>query len=243
MSQWFTIARIVPERLGLNGTAASGEILAATLRHRGHQVSLVDVHGPEDAPSTVDIVTLGSTSTSQIAPTTTDLISLVRIFQSWKDQGAWWVGVGVGWDVLGTHITLSDGEKLPGAGIFPTSADHRPGRLTGEVVGPDYLGRPSAGYVNQVGVSELGDGVVPLMNFASAPDGFPSTDGAVGERLWGTRLGGPALALNPHWTEDIVSGVLAARGLPATPSAFDERVAGVAGKARSLIENRVLSRR
>ncbi|MFM1952961.1 MAG: hypothetical protein RL187_170 [Actinomycetota bacterium] len=243
MSQWFTIARIVPERLGLNGTAASGEILAATLRHRGHQVSLVDVHGPEGAPSTVDIVTLGSTSTSQIAPTTTELISLVRIFQSWKDQGAWWVGIGVGWDVLGTHITLSDGERLPGAGIFPTSADHRPGRLMGEVVGTDYRGRPSAGYVNQVGVSELGDGVVPLMDFTGAPDGFPSTDGAVGERLWGTRLGGPALALNPHWSADIVSGVLASRGLSSAPSEFDERVEDVASKARSLIENRVLNRR
>lgn len=113
MTQWFSIARVLPERLSLNGSSASAEILAATLRHMGHEVSIVDVHGPEDAPGTVDIVTVGSGSTSQIAPAATDLISLVRVFQSWKASGSAWVAVGTGWDLLGEALITAGVKRCP----------------------------------------------------------------------------------------------------------------------------------
>jgi len=46
MTQWFTIARVLPERLGLNGSSASAEIVAMTLRQMGHEVAIVDIQGP-----------------------------------------------------------------------------------------------------------------------------------------------------------------------------------------------------
>lgn len=243
MTQWFTIARVLPQRLGLNGSSASAEILAMTLRQMGHEASIVDIHGPADAPSTVDIVTIGSGSTSQLAPAATDVIGLVRTFQHWKNSGAHWVAIGMGWDLLGESLITADGDTVPGAGIFPSRADYRAGRFSGEVRGIDLAGRESAGYINQVGTPELMGDAEPLMTLQGAPEGWPEQEGLRAPHMLATRLGGPALALNPHWVLDIVTDVLASRGLLPQLTDFHTRVESAAARARALIVGRLSSRR
>ena len=243
MTQWFTIARVLPERLGLNGSSASAEILATTLRQMGHEASIVDIHGPTDAPSTVDLVTVGGGSTSHIAPAATELIGLVRLFQNWKQSGAHWVAIGMGWDLLGEALITAVGDAVPGAGVFPSRADHRAGRFSGEVRGVDYLGRESAGYINQVGSTELMDDQSPLWTLEDAPGGWPVTEGIRSQHLFATRLGGPALALNPHWAMDIATDVLAARGLAPEMGDFHRRVEAAASQARQRIIGRLTTRR
>lgn len=242
MTQWFTIARVIPERLGLNGTTASAEILAMTLRHRGHEVSIVDIHGPADAPSTVDIVTIGSGSSSQIAPAATDLISLVRLFQAWKQSGSHWVAIGLGWDLLGESLLTEQGDAVPGAGIFPSRANHQLGRFSGEVQGLDYRGRQSAGYINQLGSTELLEGVEPLLSLENPPEGWPKSEGLRGDHFFATRLGGPALALNPHWAQDIVTEVLVSRGLSPEIGPPQERIELAARRTREQIAKRLGAR-
>ena len=242
MTQWFTIARVLPQRLGLNGSSASAEILAVTLRQMGHEVSVVDDQSPADAPSTVDIVTVGSGSTSQLAPAATDLIALVRLFAQWKDSGAHWVAIGMGWDLLGESLVTPEGDTVPGAGVFPSRADYRTGRFAGEVHGIDVKGRPSAGYINQVGTAELRGESKPLLTLEDAPAGWPETDGLIADHLVATRLGGPALSLNPHWAADVATEVLASRGLTPQWTDFHQRVSDAAEKARALIVERVSSR-
>jgi CobQ-like glutamine amidotransferase family enzyme len=243
MTQWFTIARVLPQRLGLNGSSASAEIVAMTLRQMGHEASIVDIHDPTDAPSTVDLVTVGSGSTSQIGPAATELIGLVRLFQNWKQSGAHWVAIGMGWDLLGEALMTADGDAVPGAGVFPSRADYRTGRFSGEVRGVDYLGRESAGYINQVGTTELSDGQTPLWTLDSAPEGWPVTEGIRSQHLFATRLGGPALALNPHWAIDIATNVLSSRGLVPELGDFHRRVEAAAAKARQRIITRLTTRR
>ncbi len=242
MTQWFTIARVLPERLGLNGSSASAEIVAMTLRQMGHEVAIVDIHGPQDAPGTVDIVTVGSGSTSQIRPAATELIGLVRLFQSWKQSGAYWIALGLGWDLLGEALITAGGDAVPGAGVFPSRADHRTGRFAGEVHGLDYRGRESAGYINQVGTTEILEGQ-SLVTLQSPPEGLPVAEGVRGDNLFATRLGGPALALNPHWALDIASDVLLSRGLEPEIGEFHQRVDTAAAEARSRIIRRLRPRR
>ena len=242
MTQWFTIARVLPKRLGLNGSSASAEIVAMTLRQMGHEVSIVDIHGPQDAPGTVDIVTVGSGSTSQISPAATELIGLVRLFQSWTQSGAYWIALGLGWDLLGEALITAGGDAVRGAGVFPSRADHRTGRFAGEVHGLDYRGRESAGYINQVGTTEILEGQ-SLVTLQGPPEGLPVAEGVRGHNLFATRLGGPALALNPHWALDIASDVLSSRGLEPEIGEFHQRVETSAAEARSRIIRRLRSRR
>lgn len=239
MSSWFTIARLLPQTLGINGSSQNALILEKTLSQMGHQVSVVDINDPADLVSTVDIVCVGSGSGSSVKPAATQLIGLVRALTEWRHAGAYFFAVGVGWDLLGSHLVLSEGETLPGVGVFPSHATHETSRFAGEVSGVDYQGRPSAGYVNQVGHSTLDSGVSPLVTISHSSKPWETQDGLIAHGLMATRLGGPALSLNPHWALDIAQAVVASRGLTAQPTAFHDRVESLAVSARALIDQRL----
>jgi len=55
----FTIARLVPEILGLNGSSQNASLIASYLKHAGHEVTIIDVHSLETAPLRVDAVCVG----------------------------------------------------------------------------------------------------------------------------------------------------------------------------------------
>lgn len=239
MSQWFSIARVLPRTLGLNGSAANAEIVAASLRALGHEVSVVDVNSPADVVTAVDLVCIGSGSGSSLRPAATELIGLLRPLTQWHSSGAWFFAVGQGWDLLGQHAIVSGNKTIPGAGLLPSWADLSGDRFAGEVMGVDYRGRECAGYVNQVGRSTLDEGVEPLTRISASAGDFPATDGLVTERAMATRFGGPALALNPHWSADIVTGLLASRGLAYEPTEFHQRVEAAAAQARAKIQERL----
>lgn len=239
MSSWFTVARLLPTILGANGSSHNAEIVAATLGQMGHEVSVIDINEPADVVSTVDIVCVGSGFGSSVKPAATQLIGLVRALKDWREHGTYFFAVGTGWDLLGSHLVLGDQETLPGAGIFPSSADHRTPRFAGEVSGVDYRGRPTAGYVNHVGSHVLDPGALPLVSIRHSAGPWTQTDGVVGPGLMATKLGGPALALNPHLALDIAEKVLASRGLALEPGAFHDRVDSLARSARALIDERL----
>ena len=239
MSSWFTIARLLPDTLGVNGSSQNALILEKTLTQMGHQVSMVDINDPADVVSTVDIVCVGSGSGSSVKPAATQLLGLVRTLTEWRNSGAYFFAVGVGWDILGSHLVLSKDETLPGAGIFPSHATHETPRFAGEVSGVDYQGRRSAGYVNQVGHSILDSGVTPLMDITHSAKPWEKHDGLVASGLMATRLGGPALSLNPHWALDIAQAVVSTRGQAASPTEFHDRVEKLAVSARALIDQRL----
>lgn len=239
MTSWFTIARVLPTMLGVNGSGAGADIVGAALRSMGHEVSLVDIHGPGDVVRTVDFVSIGSGSGSSTGPAATELIGLVPALRSWQDQGAWFFAVGTGWDLLGHHVVTASGDVIPGVGVFPSRADHRSGRFSGEASGLDYKSRNTAGYINQVGSSTLDEGVQALWSIDAVAGEYPVAEGLISGTLMATRLGGPALSLNPHWVDDIVSGMLAARRLAPVTTDFHERVAGLAERARGSINARL----
>lgn len=239
MTSWFTIARVLPAMLGVNGSGAGAEIVGAALRRMGHEVSMVDVHSPGDVVRTVDFVSVGSGSGSTTGPAATELMGLVPALRSWQDQGAWFFAVGTGWDLLGHHVVIGSGDVIPGVGVFPSRADHRSGRFSGEVSGLDYKSRETAGYINQVGHSTLDEGVQALWTIEKAAGQYPVAEGLVAGTLMATRLGGPALSLNPHWVDDIVAGMLTARGLAPVATDFHERVGELAASARGAINNRL----
>lgn len=239
MTSQFTIARVLPEYLGINGSAANAGIVAASLREAGHDVTVIDVSDPADAVSSVDLICIGSGSGSTVRPAATALIGLIRVLHQWRGSGARVFAHGLGWDLLGSHLILPDGEKVPGGGIIPSFADLRAPRFSGEVSGVDYRGRESAGYVNHIGVSVRDEGVEPLCSVELSAGDFPVEEGLVTESLMATRIGGPALALNPHWCADIVTGMLESRGLPYEQREFHARVDGAASRARALIRKRL----
>jgi CobQ-like glutamine amidotransferase family enzyme len=234
-----TIARLLPDMLGLNGSTGNSLVLQQLMDRMGLVVSVVDVNGPEDAVPDVDIVCVGSGSGSSVTPAAGKLLSLVTLLNQWQQNGAYFFAVGVGWDLLGKHIVLPNGETLPGVGIFPSVADHRIGRFSGEVYGPDYRGRQTAGYVNQVGSHTLEGDVQPLLTVERSTHSWQVTDGLVGRNMMATKLGGPLLSLNPHVALDIIESVAVRRSLETPRSEFLERVESLSSEARRLIVDKL----
>ena len=235
------IARALPELLSINGSLGNADILSATLERMGHAVRVVDVSSVSDASIAPDVVCVGSGSTSALQPALTALVPLTPAVHSWVSDGAAFFAVGMGWDLLGQDITVSSDHVLPGIGVFPSSADYRPGRFAGEVVGTDYRGRDSAGYINQVGHTTLHD-ATPLVTITHHAKPIAAEEGIVSGHLFGTKLGGPALSLNPHLRDDVLDAVLARRGLGtvaecSTPGflEFHARVSDLATTARKAI--------
>jgi CobQ-like glutamine amidotransferase family enzyme len=245
MTAPIVIARLLPDLLSINGSSANAEILHATLTRMGHPVVRVDVAGVGDGAMTPDVVCVGSGSTSALTPTLTALLPLASTLQAWAAHGAQWVAVGMGWDVLGQDITLTTGDVLPGVGIFSSSADYRSGRFSGEVSGVDFLDRPTAGYINQVGTSTLHGGE-PLMSITHSASPIPPAEGVIEGPLLGTKMGGPLMSLNPHLRDDVLNRVLAGRGLPPVAQCqlagfqeFHARTETLAQKAREAIAARL----
>ena len=239
------IARLLPDLLSINGSLGNADILASTLNRMGHKVSVVDVLGVGDVAVTPDVVCVGSGSTSALQPALTALVPIASALHSWANEGAAFCAIGMGWDVLGQDITVADGEVLPGIGIFPSSADYRPGRFAGEVAGADYKNRDTAGYINQVGTTTLHDGT-PLMTITHQAKPIAPDEGIVHGSLFGTKLGGPALSLNPHLRDDVIDVALAHRGLGTVADCqaegfrdFHTRVHQLAAKAREKIRHRL----
>jgi CobQ-like glutamine amidotransferase family enzyme len=239
MTSAIVIARILPDILGINGSAANAEILAVTLGRMGIPATVVDVAGGGDQAITPDVVCVGSGSTSGLRPALTALVPLAKTLTDWAKAGVCFLAVGMGWDVLGRDITLADGQVLPGVGLYPSSADYTSGRYSGEVCGVDYRGRETSGYINQVGSSSRHDGsaLLTVTHFATA---HPPEEGIVFGQLYGTRLGGPVLSLNPHLRDDIIEHVAARRGLLLPePGDFHTRTHSLAAIARQAIALRL----
>jgi CobQ-like glutamine amidotransferase family enzyme len=239
------IARVLPELLSINGSLGNADILAATLTRMGHAVSVTDVSSVSDVATPPDVVCVGSGSTSTLQPALTALVPLATALQGWASNGAVFFAVGTGWDVLGNDITVKDDQVLPGIGIFPSSSDHRAGRFAGEVAGVDYKGRDTAGYINQVGTSTLHDGE-PLVTITHQAKPIAPDEGIFRGHLFGTKLGGPALSLNPHLRDDAIDAILARRGLGSVAECqapgfreFHDRVDQLAATAREKIRQRL----
>jgi CobQ-like glutamine amidotransferase family enzyme len=245
MTTSLVVARLLPDLLGINGSAGNADILAATLTRMGHHVVTVDVNQVGDCPHPPDVVVVGSGSTSVLHPALTALIPLASALNAWAKAGVPFVAVGMGWDVLGQDIVDSQGNTIPGVGVFATSADYRPGRFSGEVAGSDYRGRPLAGYINQVGTSTRRRGT-PLATLTQSAKPIALEEGVSDRHLFGTRLGGPVMSLNPALRDDVIDIILSRRNqdlaADCTHPGFTEfrtRVDFLAARARAGVVSRI----
>ena len=228
------ILHLYPRELGINGDAGNVTALVERARWRGVEAEVVRYEPGAALPDSVDIVHIGSGPLSSQRVVLEDLQRIAPALHAWRDAGVPILAIAGGWQLLGTELVTADGERLAGAGVFPTRATLGVARHVGEIVvrtGDGLL----AGFENHSAVTVL-EGGEPLGSVVSGTGNDGAHEGVVVAAAIGTHLHGPVLPMNPLLADRMLATAL------GTELAAEPHVGAVdryAGNARRAIADRL----
>jgi CobQ-like glutamine amidotransferase family enzyme len=214
-----TILSLYPRQLGINGDSGNPLALRVRAEARGIAVTVVEHNIGDTLPETVDLVHIGSgPRTAQLA-VQADLALITPQLSAWKNSGVPVVAIAGGWQLLGTSIVDETGERIPAAGLFPTTSTLVAKRAVGEIVISTEWGTV-AGFENHGAVTTLEAGATPFGtvmagfgNAGAVSSGGLGPEGVVDGASIGTHLHGPLLPMNPAIADRLLSAALGNRGL------------------------------
>ena len=253
MSADLTILHLYPGELGINGDRGNVTALTMRARWRGISVNVVDHSVGDVAPDPADIVHIGSGPLSSLRAVYDDVSGLAPLLREWATDGAPILAIAGGWQLLGTELALPDGQRLIGAGVFPSNVALVDKRTVGESLVETEWGT-IAGFENHSSVTTLASGAEPLGTVIRGAGNTPAAESArlEGVRVEGVRAGasigthlhGSVLPLNPVLADDLLTAALQRRyGKAELAETPETRLAdGYAEKARAAIAARLGAR-
>ncbi|WP_426515061.1 type 1 glutamine amidotransferase [Diaminobutyricibacter sp. McL0618] len=241
------ILHLFPRELGINGDAGNVSALVKRAQWRGLDV-VVQRYDVGDDLAPADLVHIGSGPLSSQRIVHADVLRIAPALREFAASGVPILAVAGGWQLLGHQLVTSDGETLPGAGIFPSQATLGVERHVGEIV-VEASDSTLAGFENHSATTVLDDGAVPL---GTVVEGFGNGPDATGRRVEGVRVGesvgthlhGPVLPMNPVLADRLLAAALLARG-EELPQPINRELAtadGFAANARRAIAQRTGAR-
>jgi CobQ-like glutamine amidotransferase family enzyme len=227
------LLHLFPEALSASGDSGNIQTVEYRLRERGQGVEIVAWSGEGDLPLNVDAVFIGNGPWSAASRALPLLVAQAGSLRTLVDSGAIVFAVGTGAELLAKSVTDGSGTTHAGLGIFGFSvrreADRRVGYMrvassSGELIG---FGDFASVWTLEGEGAPLGNAVVgdrPSQVFV---------EGCISGVSIATRLGGPALPLNPALADELVSRIAHKHGISVTLG--DLPVDEYAARARALI--------
>jgi CobQ-like glutamine amidotransferase family enzyme len=238
---------LFPSQLGLNGESGNLDCLVQRLKWAGVDSNVQIFDGTDQFPSDPDAIFIGSGTLAgaiealeALRPEASSLVKLA-------EAGVPFLALGLGWEILGKSITLTDGKVLEGLGIFPSKSERTTERASSECFGFDDAGNLTTGYANHSSEIELLEGARPLIELVAGFGNSSRTDakkhsdeGLVFGNLIAARLNGPLLPLNPHLADRFLEIVAKRSGVSYQQSSdFAKEADGFASKAREELKQRL----
>jgi CobQ-like glutamine amidotransferase family enzyme len=238
---------LFPAQLGLNGETGNLNCLVQRLSWAGLDSEIQSFDGRGDLPATPDAVFIGSGTLAGAIEALEALRPHSANLRKLAKDGVPFLALGLGWEILGSSITLTDGQVLEGIGIFPSKSVRTFERASAECFGFDQFGNLTTGYANHSSELELLDGSSPLIELK---EGFGNSsrdnakkvsgEGLVFENLMAARLNGPLLPLNPHLADRFLETVTQRSTVSYQQrSEFAKEADGFALKAREELKQRL----
>jgi CobQ-like glutamine amidotransferase family enzyme len=202
------VGHLFPDYLNIYADRGNIAVLAARARWRGYELDVRSLGaGSAIEPGEHDLFYIGGGQDREqalIAPRLTELApSLHAAFA----DGAVFLAVCGGYQLLGRFYRDQSGEELPGIGLLPLHTLAGSRRMIGDVLLECELDpgdrRTLAGFENHAGRTILDRGAEPLGRVISGfgNDGESGYEGCRRGRAVGTYLHGPLLPRNP-WLAD-----------------------------------------
>jgi CobQ-like glutamine amidotransferase family enzyme len=238
---------LFPKQLGLNGETGNLDCLVQRLSWADIDSQVEVFDGSGSFPEQIDAVFIGSgtlagatAALETLAPHSSKLLSLA-------ESGVPVLALGLGWEILGKSITLTDGRVLQGVGVFPSRSIRTKERASAECFGFDRAGTLTTGYANHSANMELFEDASPLIelragygNSSTLDAKQRSDEGLVSSNLMAARLNGPLLPLNPHLADRFLEAVAKKSGFEYRQESKAASTAdGFASKAREELKQRL----
>ena len=238
------VAHLYPELLNIYADRGNIAVLATRAQARGHALHVTAITlGDRLDPADFDLYYLGGGQDREQQLVASDLARRATTLRSAHDDGAVFLAVCGGYQLLGRGYRDTSGVDLPGVGLLPAETVAGTRRLIGDVLlSCDWAeGSTLAGFENHAGRTTLAAGAEPLgrVIVGYGNDGESHAEGCRVGRAYGTYLHGPLLPRNPWFADRLLSEALEHQtGRPIELSPIDdtlERAAHevAAGRART----------
>ena len=227
-----TLLELYPGHLMMNGDMGNAAVLKRRAELAGLGLVVVGHEPGEPLPDDVDFVSIGTGPTSAQAVVGSDLPVIGPQLRAWADAGVAMIAVNAGFHLLGRSLTLPDGTRIEGAGVFATTTQPRAERTVTDafVVDSEIAGR-LVGVENQAVSVTLHD-QRPLGRVVTGRGDDGKVEGAISGNAIGTHLHGPVLALNPALADHLLTVATARRGERYQTGAAHAEIDAVARQAR-----------
>ena len=209
-----TVAHLYPDYLNIYADRGNIAVLRERARLRGHELEVVPVGLREPVPGGIDLFYIGGGQDREQALVAADLAGKGHALLEAAADGAAFLAVCGGYQLLGRSYRDRSGAELPGIGLLPLHTVAGERRMIGDVLLEcDWAGRTLAGFENHAGRTYLDEGAEPLGHVVAGfgNDGASGYEGCRLERVYGTYLHGPLLPRNPWFADHVLGDALAHR--------------------------------
>jgi lipid II isoglutaminyl synthase (glutamine-hydrolysing) len=219
------VGHLYPDYLNIYADRGNIAVLSERARLRGHSLDVRSIGMGDAVPAgAIDLFYVGGGQDREQELVAHDLAAKTEPLHEAVENGAAFLAVCGGYQLLGRFYRDVAGVELPGIGLLPLHTIAGDRRMIGDVLlDCAWAGETLAGFENHAGRTILDPGAEPLGRVVSGfgNDGATGFEGCRYERVYGTYLHGPLLPRNPWFADRLLQEALAHRGVddPLAPLA------------------------
>jgi CobQ-like glutamine amidotransferase family enzyme len=211
------VGHLYPDYLNIYADRGNIAVFAERARARGHELDVRAVGMGDAVPAgEIDLFYIGGGQDREQELVSLDLVAKAEPLREAVEDGAAFLAVCGGYQLLGRSYKDVAGNDLPGIGLLPLSTIAGDTRMIGDVLLEcAWAAETLAGFENHAGRTILDDGAKPLGRVISGHgnDGRSGYEGCRYLRAYGTYLHGPLLPRNPWFADHLLEEALAHAGL------------------------------
>jgi lipid II isoglutaminyl synthase (glutamine-hydrolysing) len=230
------IGHLYPEYLNIYADRGNIAVLSGRAAARGHELEVVPISLGDPVPDRIELFYIGGGQDREQELVAPDLAAKGPTLHAAVEEGAAFLGVCGGYQLLGRHYDDLAGARLPGIGLLPLSTVAGERRMIGDVLlDCAWAGQTLAGFENHAGRTILDDGAEPLGRVAAGfgNDGASGFEGCRAGRVYGTYLHGPLLPRNPWFADQLLAEALGGIELEPIDGTLEEEAHAIsAARAR-----------